>query len=536
MIHAIVWLLTVLLYTPVFYQLYGGRWKTSDYTHAYFILPIFLWLVWRKRVILKELFHNSKSGNTVVSFITLIIGLCLFIFGWYYDYIFLTSLSFIPVLYGLVRYLYGREVIKVLTFPILYLALIPPIPIGIIDNITLPLRYGVSIATEGILKTFHYPIGREGLLLSIGDNELFMGQPCSGFRTIISMLSLALVYVYISKGSLFKKALLSSSIIPLSVFSNFIRVVVLCLVTYYFGETVGQGFFHGFSGTLTFMIPIIGLFGLEYLLGKYMKQPKKPALNFTQLKKHPVCTQSSDISYTTLKNHPPFSSFTGYFTNNLKHTKGWVMVAALLIAVIYCFTGTRAKYVSNDVLSQLEIPLELNGWQGKDTEQEYSLEENKYNFISNVFDREYVNKDGKNLYWLILDAGNFHNPKVCSNGAGFTVKDLNNAHFPLFNRTLTAHCLYVEKDTDSYLLVYWMCIDKNIVDWTGQKIKELWHSLTNKKKAGLMIRFDIPCREDAIEDALNLAKEFMTDVHQTIPAHQLDYIFGKEEKIDKKEG
>ena len=121
----------------------------------------------------------------------------------------------------------------------------------------------------------------------------------------------------------------------------------------------------------------------------------------------------------------------------------------------------------------------MDGWQGKYTEQEYNLEEDKYNFISNVFDREYVNKDWKNLFWLILDAGNFHNPKVCSNGASFKVRDLNNAKFSIFNRTFAAHCLYLEKDTECYLRIYWMRIDKNIVDWTGQKIKELWHSLIN---------------------------------------------------------
>ena len=100
MIHCLVWLLTVFLYIPIFSVLYSSCWKASDYTHAYFILPL------------------------------------------------------------------------------LYLLLLVPIPIGIIDDITLPLRYGISVVTEVALKSFHYPVGRKGLLLFIGDNELFMGQPC----------------------------------------------------------------------------------------------------------------------------------------------------------------------------------------------------------------------------------------------------------------------------------------------------------------------------------------------------------------------
>ncbi|HHT9138932.1 MAG TPA: exosortase/archaeosortase family protein, partial [Candidatus Wunengus sp. YC60] len=475
MIHAGTWILAVLLYTPVFSVLYSGRWKTSDYTHAYFILPIFFWLVWRKRSILRELLPGRKSGNTIVSFFVLLSGLGMYVFGWYHNYTFLTSLSLIPVLYGLIRCLYGREIVRVLAFPILYLVLIPPIPIGIIDNLTIPLRFGTSIATEIVLKFFHYPVGREGLLLFIGKNELFMGQACSGFRTIISMFSLALVYVYISKGSLLKKLLLGFLIIPLSVLSNFIRVIVICLITYYFGEAVGQGFFHGFSGILVFLLTLAGLLGLEFLLGKCMKQPKDRAMNFTQINKHPDDAHVSGIPSASRKNHSSSPSPAEYFT------KGWIVISVLLITVIYCFATTKAKYVSNDILSQLKIPLEMNSWQGEDLEPESNLEEDKYNFINKLFDRAYVNKDGKNLYWLILDAGNFHNPKVCAKGAGFKVKELNNTNFSIFNHELTASCLYIAKGVDSYLMIYWICIDKNIVDWSGQKIKELWYSIINKK-------------------------------------------------------
>ena len=99
----------------------------------------------------------------------------------------------------------------------------------------------------------------------------------------------------------------------------------------------------------------------------------------------------------------------------------------------------------------------MDGWQGKDTEQKYNLEEDKYNFISNVFDREYVNKDGKNLYWLILDAGNFHNPKVCSNGAGFKVRDLNGAKFSIFNiQSYICSTLSLSREGHGRLAPFWI--------------------------------------------------------------------------------
>lgn len=267
MIHCFVWLLTVFLYIPIFYVLYSSRWKASDYTHAYFILPIFFWLVWRKRAILKEGFSKSTCDNSSGLFVFLF-GIFLFILGWRWNYAFLFTLSLIPVLYGLVSYLYGLGITKPLLFPLLYLLLLVPIPIGIIDDITLPLRYGISVVTEVALKSFHYPVGRKGLLLFIGDNELFMGQPCSGFRSLITMFSLGLVYAYTARGTMLKKGILTFSIIPFALAGNFIRVLSICLITYYFGETAGQGFFHNFSGIVVFVIIVLGLIGFERILGR----------------------------------------------------------------------------------------------------------------------------------------------------------------------------------------------------------------------------------------------------------------------------
>ncbi|MFN3533002.1 MAG: exosortase [Candidatus Brocadia sp.] len=269
MIHYIIWTLVALLYTPVFSVLYRWVWKSSDYTHAYFILPIFFWLVWRKRTRLKESTQKIPPGNNFFGLSILLLGIFMFAFGWRQGYWFITTLSLLPVLYGLIRYLYGLNVTKIVSFPLFYLILLVPIPVGIIDSITLPMRYGLSIVTEAILKFFHYPIVREGLLLSIGESELFMGQPCSGFRSIVTMFSLSLVYVYISKGSLSRKSILVSSIVPLALLGNLIRIITLCLITYYFGEEAGQGFFHNFSGIVIFVFIILGLIGLEYSLEKY---------------------------------------------------------------------------------------------------------------------------------------------------------------------------------------------------------------------------------------------------------------------------
>lgn len=269
MFHYIIWLLVIILYTPIFKDLYSVRWDTVDYTHAYFIFPISLWLIWRKRKEIKHVHEGFAADNkSFLSFPLLLSGMLLFVFGWRQDYLFISTLSLVPLLFGLILYLYGTQTVKKLSFPIFYLLLLVPPPFGILDSITLPMRQGISVLAEKILFLFNYPISREGLLLTIGYNDIFMGAPCSGFRSLITMFSLILVYVYIIKGTATKKLALTAFIIPFALLGNLVRVITLCLITFYFGEEAGQGFFHNFSGIVIFIITLTGLMGAESILDR----------------------------------------------------------------------------------------------------------------------------------------------------------------------------------------------------------------------------------------------------------------------------
>lgn len=268
MVHYIIWILVVVLYSPTFLHLYRVKWEAIDYTHAYFILPVTLFLVWRKRNEIKNTIQTTKPEGNIIGLVPLVLGILMFIFGWRQVYYLISVLSLIPLLTGLIIYLYGTKVLKILWFPIFYLLLLAPPPLGVLDSITLPMRYAISNATEVILRFAKYPITREGLMLTIGYNDIFMGQPCSGFRSLITLLSLGIVYVNISKISAGGKLLLTAFIVPFALLGNLIRVITLCLITFYFGEEAGQGFFHNFSGIVMFIITILGLMGTESLLEK----------------------------------------------------------------------------------------------------------------------------------------------------------------------------------------------------------------------------------------------------------------------------
>lgn len=294
--QALIWLCVGILYYPIFKLLYDARWESVDYTHAYFILPVAIFLGWHalKNARVSGLGTSTSSlkpdgtgshAMPVPSFSPefqvpdrkfqltslksvfysslLVFSLLIFIFGWRQDYLFITTLSLIPLLYGLIGYLYGSKTLRILWFPIAYLLLLVPPPLGIIDSITLPMRYGVSIVTELLVKMFGYPITREGLLLSISGHNVFLGEACSGFRSLITLSSLGLAYIFISKGGMARKLCMTVSILPLSLLGNLIRVIGVVIVTYYLGETMGQKFFHDASGFVMFVIMIAGLLAVE---------------------------------------------------------------------------------------------------------------------------------------------------------------------------------------------------------------------------------------------------------------------------------
>ncbi|MBI5417740.1 exosortase-associated EpsI family protein [Candidatus Poribacteria bacterium] len=211
-----------------------------------------------------------------------------------------------------------------------------------------------------------------------------------------------------------------------------------------------------------------------------------------------------------------------------KSRKIWLVIAVLACSIIYSFLFPKEKYVSEKILSKLNIPLVISNWYGKDISKDINTQDMRYNFISEVFARTYVSSAREALLFLILDAGNFHNPKVCFGSSGYKIKEISDIKLNYASqKNINAHAIYVDRGTESYLIVYWICINKEISDWNEQKVKELWYSLFNKKKSGLMVRFDIPTKEYNIENAIKSAEKFMLELRKNITEEQAEYLFGK---------
>ena len=203
-----------------------------------------------------------------------------------------------------------------------------------------------------------------------------------------------------------------------------------------------------------------------------------------------------------------------------------LVIAAMVIA----FALPKWKYRGADTLLQVNIPAEMKDWQSIDVSgsmKSKMKDQEVYNFVGDVFARAYVNYLGERLLMLVLDAGNFHNPKVCYGSSGYKITELEDLELDAGGKKFMAHALYMEKGGDGLTMVYWICIDKKIVGWTEQKMIELWSSILHKKKAGLMVRLDIPTRVGNSEVSLRLARDFVKDLSRGLSPEQAEYLFGK---------
>jgi EpsI family protein len=207
--------------------------------------------------------------------------------------------------------------------------------------------------------------------------------------------------------------------------------------------------------------------------------------------------------------------------------KNTIVMILLVVTIGICFGLPKPKYTSPNILPSLQIPMEFDGWKAKDISKELNKRET-YSFISNIFARVYHNPKGQELLLMILDAGNFHNPKVCYGAMGYISNDLPNTALNTPTKQITANSISLSKDKTNLVIIYWLCINKQVVGWTEQKVQELFYSLFNKQKTGLMVRIDVPITNiEGKTQAAKFAQGFVNDLTKHLSRQDLEYIFGQ---------
>jgi exosortase B len=252
------------LFSSMYLDLSKSVWATDEQSHGPLILGAAAWLMWSKR---HDIFGGPAQPAPFAGFVLLGVGMASFVLGRSQTIVGFEALAQILMLVAGLLLLQGWGALRKAWFPVFFLIFMIPLPVVFVQMLTMPLKSAVSVVAEQVLYWAHYPIGRTGVTLTIGPYKLLVADACSGLNSLFTLESLGLLYMNIMNyQSRARNVILAVMIIPISFVSNVTRVLILVLVTYYFGDEAGQGFVHGFAGMILFTVALLLTYGFDRIL------------------------------------------------------------------------------------------------------------------------------------------------------------------------------------------------------------------------------------------------------------------------------
>src|SRR5262249_33085011 len=156
-------------------------------------IPVAAYFTWQRRDALRRAPLRPSSLGLVL----LATGILLLLAGLLGAELFLSRVSLVFVLTGAVLFVLGWSHLRILAFPLAMLLLMIPIPSIIFNQIAFPLQLFASRVGEAAISAANIPVLREGNVLVLANTSLEVAEACSGIRSLVSLITLGLVYGYV---------------------------------------------------------------------------------------------------------------------------------------------------------------------------------------------------------------------------------------------------------------------------------------------------------------------------------------------------
>lgn len=240
----------LIVYGPVLTSLVRQWASDENYSHGFIVIPFAGYFAWRDRRRLRALPVRPSAVGLLVAFGSLL----LFVAGQLGAELFLTRVSLIGVAAGAVLFLYGRAHLRTLAFPLGLLFFMVPLPAIVFNQIAFPLQLLASRVGETVLSTAGIPVLREGNVLVLPTTTLEVAQACSGIRSLVSLVTLAMLLGKFNEPRRWVRVVLAALAVPIAIAANAARVAGTGLAADWIGPGAAEGFFHEFSGWVMFVV------------------------------------------------------------------------------------------------------------------------------------------------------------------------------------------------------------------------------------------------------------------------------------------
>jgi exosortase B len=259
------------LYAPTYVELARHVWSTDEQGHGPIILAASAWMFYQRRQALVDL--PMAAGRGLGAWGLMLTGLLVYWVGQSQSILLFAAGSQILVIAGLLVLFRGSAALRVMRFPLLFLLFMVPLPGTLVAALTAPLKAAVSTVASSLLYQLGYPVGRSGVVLQVGQYQMLVADACSGLNSIFSLEALGLLYMNVRNyTSALRNTVLAVLLVPISFCANVVRVLVLVLVTYHFGDAAGRGFVHGFAGIVLFLVAIVLMLVTDRVLDVFFRR------------------------------------------------------------------------------------------------------------------------------------------------------------------------------------------------------------------------------------------------------------------------
>jgi EpsI family protein len=549
------------LLLPLFYSSHSfmvRRWAHEDYNYAYLIPLIVLYLIWEKRVDLA----NEKGSSSWFAFLPFSFGIFLFFLGELGGEFTTMQFSSWFVFFGLLMMHLGWRKTKIILFPVIFLFGMFTPPNFIQANLTLKLKLISSQIGVAMLQWYGTSAYREGNVIDLGFTQLQVVDACSGLRYLFPLLIMAILLAYFFKAALWKKAVLVLSAVPLTIFTNSLRIAATGVLFEIWGPVVAEDFFHGFSGWLIFIFGLAVLLLEMWVLRLLPGEKEKRKFNWldsfnwfnsfrTQKSTDPTestnQTNPTNLANTTVpissKQTDPTTSaketFSGQSTKPIgQAADGWkallrppqfVVAVLLLTATLAAAQGIEFREKVQAAKSFTEFPMQVGEWSGKRDMMEQR-------FIDTLDLSDYVIVDyangskGVNVYTAYYESQrkgeSIHSPETCLPGSGWEFKNAGSVTLPLKSRDgkpMRVNKALMEKGASKQLSYFWFPQrDRVLTNAWELKWYNFWDALTRQRTDGALVRLITPVYpNESVEDAdkrlVGFTKEIVPVLNEFLP-------------------
>jgi exosortase len=247
---------------PVFKALITDWLYDDNYSHGFLVIPVAIFLIWRKR---KELvFPARPSGWGILLFgfgcLSLILGVAA-------SELFTTRISILIIITGISLYYFGVDNFKIVWFAFFFLLFMIPVPATIYYSATLPMQLFASKITNNLLHIIGVPSTRQGNIIFLPEYTLEVVEACSGLRSLVSLMALAGLYAYLTLKGKVKPIILFFAAIPIAIVANIFRLLVTAVGAYAISTRLADNFLHEISGLIVFLSALI----VTIVLGAILK-------------------------------------------------------------------------------------------------------------------------------------------------------------------------------------------------------------------------------------------------------------------------